>query len=157
MAKKFSRRKNLYFTGRSRLPEHPSCNDGKQAGFLDFADFLDLPIAKAESQNQSSRIEPWVGSCAITIKRQHNRTPWLQSRALAPPLRSRDQGSQRNTLYCPVVPTHRRFVDLATSYQLQVLRRSIFLTTRGAPPPVVSFIGGFRTPADQPTCVSRAQ
>src|SRR5262245_39058506 len=45
MAKKLARRKNLYFTGRSRLPEDPSWDDGKQAGFLDFADFLDLPIA----------------------------------------------------------------------------------------------------------------
>src|SRR5262245_53961033 len=45
MAKKLARRKNLYFTGRSRLPEEPSWDDGKQAGFLDFADFLDLPIA----------------------------------------------------------------------------------------------------------------
>ena len=43
--KKLARRKNLYFTGRSRLPEDPSWDDGKQAGFLDFTDFLDLPIA----------------------------------------------------------------------------------------------------------------
>src|SRR5262245_11526795 len=35
MAKKLARRKNLYFTGRSRLPEDPSCYDGKQAGFLE--------------------------------------------------------------------------------------------------------------------------
>jgi hypothetical protein len=28
----------LYFTGRSRLPERPSCYDGKQGGFLDFAE-----------------------------------------------------------------------------------------------------------------------
>jgi hypothetical protein len=44
MAKKLARWKNLYFTERSRLPEHPSWDDGKQGGFLDFADFLDLPI-----------------------------------------------------------------------------------------------------------------
>src|SRR5262245_29041334 len=35
MAKKLARRKNLYFTGRSRLPEDPSWDDGKQAGFLE--------------------------------------------------------------------------------------------------------------------------
>jgi hypothetical protein len=45
MAKEFERRKNLYFTGRSRLPEDPRWDDGKQTGFLDFADFLDLTIA----------------------------------------------------------------------------------------------------------------
>jgi hypothetical protein len=45
MAKKLARPKNLYFTVRSSLPEHPSWDDGKQGGFLDFADFLDLPIA----------------------------------------------------------------------------------------------------------------
>jgi hypothetical protein len=52
-AKKLARRKKLYFTGRSRLPEDPSWDDGKQAGFLDFADFLDLPIA-ARSDHAAS-------------------------------------------------------------------------------------------------------
>src|ERR1700752_3793657 len=54
----------------------------------------------------------WVGSCAITIKRQHNRTPCLQSRTLAPPLRSRDREARATRLG--------RFVELARSCHLPV-------------------------------------
>jgi hypothetical protein len=44
----------------------------------------------------------WVASCAITTKRQHNRTPKVRSQTLTPPLRSGDRGSRARrfaTLY----------------------------------------------------------
>jgi hypothetical protein len=45
----------------------------------------------------------WVGSCAIIIKRQHDRTPKFQSRTLTAPLRSGDRGSRvsRFATRCP--------------------------------------------------------
>ena len=39
------------------------------------------------SDQTISAASDWVGCCAITIKRQHNRTPKVERRSLTPPRR----------------------------------------------------------------------
>src|SRR5262245_34183370 len=90
-----------------------------------------LAIQTATARALCNAASDWVGYCIITIKRRRDRTPKVQSpNSDYPAAAIGDRGSPHNSLCYSVIPT-RGFVDLATSYQLQVLPFQYFDHTGG--------------------------
>jgi hypothetical protein len=77
------------------------------------------------ASNPYDAASDWVGSCAITIKRQRDRRPKVQSRTLTTLLRSGDRGSsgRRFATRCPNS-------GASVSLRRYHFRRSDFLTIR---------------------------
>src|SRR5262249_18341301 len=78
-----------------------------------------LAIQTSTARGPCNAASDWVGSCAITIKRQRDRTPKVPSRTLTPRCDRAIEEAAADALLA-VVPTP-ALRKLATSCQLQVL------------------------------------